>query len=122
GAKYYLWDRGRSIGRLAWVPERLTPFVSAGLGLVHYSIEQGGAFVDLQSPTNEVYYDELRTSGTGLGADLSAGADFSLGKQAFLTAEARYNLGRAGTNGPYADFDDVDLAGLQLMGGIALRW
>jgi len=34
--KFYPLPRGTRIGRFAWIPRRVVPFVGAGLGLVHY--------------------------------------------------------------------------------------
>jgi hypothetical protein len=53
---------------------------------------------------------------------LAGGADVALGKQFVLTAEARYTLANGSVGGPYSGFDKIDLAGLQLLAGLALRW
>ncbi|HSH74191.1 MAG TPA: hypothetical protein VLA09_00690, partial [Longimicrobiales bacterium] len=113
-------DRGRSIGRFAWVPARLTPYVGAGVGVVSYDFLQAGDFVDFQ--TFDVYGDTLETSGSGASVHGSVGADFALGKQFFLTGEARYTFASGSVRGAYADFDRIDLAGLQLLVGLAVRW
>ncbi|HET9948510.1 MAG TPA: outer membrane beta-barrel protein [Longimicrobiales bacterium] len=122
GGKYYLSDRGRTIGRFAWVPRRFSPYLGGGIGIMGYAFEQEGDFVDFQSPTQEIFRDRLRTTGTGFAGYVNAGTDFSLGKHVFLSAEARYNLGSGGVGGPFSDFERVDLAGLQVTGGIGLRW
>lgn len=120
GAKYFLTDRGRSIGRFAWVPARLTPYVGAGAGVVYYEFEQVGDWVDFQ--TLDVVFDELRTEGTGPAAYLAAGANLSLGTHVLLTGEARYTLANGPVEGSYAGFDRIDLAGLQLAAGLGFRF
>jgi hypothetical protein len=120
GAKYYFTDRGRAVGRFAWVPARLTPFVGGGIGVVSYEFEQEGDFIDFQ--TLDVYGDLLRTTGSGASVWASLGADVALGKQFLLTGEARYAFASGSVRGAYADFDRIDLAGLQLLAGLAVRW
>jgi hypothetical protein len=120
GGRYYFSDRGRSVGRFAWVPARLTPFVGAGAGYTWYDFMQRGDFVDFQ--TLDIVGDELRTNGSGATAYASAGADFSVGKQFFLTGEARYNLASGAAQGEYSAYDGIDLSGLQVTAGISVRW
>jgi hypothetical protein len=126
GARYYLSDRGRSVGRFAWVPSRLTPFVGAGAGFTWYELEQRGDFVDRTDPACPqacpIYSDQLLTDGSGATVYATVGADLSLGKQFYLTAEGRYSLAHADVSGQYAAYDGIDLSGLQLITGISLRW
>jgi hypothetical protein len=63
-----------------------------------------------------------RTDGSGATLYAGLGADVSLGKQVYLSAEGRYSLGNAGVSGQYAAYDDIDLSRLQLIAGISLRW
>ena len=120
GARYYFTDRGRTVGRFAWVPSRLTPFVGGGIGRVWYTFEQSGDFIDFQ--TMEVVNDRLSTQGSGAAAYVSTGADYSIGKQFFLTAEGRYRLAGGSVDGPYRDYGWIDLAGLSLTAGLAIRF
>jgi hypothetical protein len=120
GGRYYFTDRGRSVGRFAWVPARLAPFVGGGVGMMWYDFIQKGDFVDFQ--TLDIFGDELETSGHGASLYASAGADLSIGKQFYLTGEARYNLASAGVRDSYSLYDRMDLSGLQLTTGISLRW
>ncbi|HET9949153.1 MAG TPA: hypothetical protein VFQ22_09550 [Longimicrobiales bacterium] len=122
GARYYFADRGRRIGRFAWVPSTLTPFIGAGAGFAWYELEQAGAFIDFGSPDLEIVGDVVQTSGTGLAGFLSLGADLSLGKQFYLTGEVRSVLAGADAGGQYYLYDGVDLSGLQFITGISLRW
>ncbi len=120
GARYYFRDRGRSIGRFAWVPSRLSPFVGGGFGVVTYDFTQSGDFVDFQ--TLDIVTDQLTSTGAGAAAYASAGADFSLGKQFYLTGEARYAVASGGVEGDYSLYDGIDLSGLQLTTGISVRF
>lgn len=122
GARYYFADRGRRIGRFAWVPSTFTPFVSGGLGFTWYELEQAGDFIDFGSPTMDIVTDLVETSGTGAAAYVSLGTDVSMGKHFYLTGEVRSVLAGAEAGGQYALYDGVDLSGLQFITGISLRW
>lgn len=131
GAKYFFGDRGRSVGRFAWVPSRLTPYVGGGIGFVYYEFVQAGDFVDFEtivvdpndgSVSADIFTDVLRTDGTGFAGYLAAGANLSLGNHFLLTSEARYNLARGPVGESFAGFERIDLAGLQLSAGVALRF
>ena len=120
GAKYYLQDRGRSVGTLAWVPSRLTPYVGAGVGVSSYEFSQVGDFVD--TSTLEVSSDYLKSTGEGLLGYGAVGVDLTLGRHAVLTGEARYAVASAAVDGQYDGFDNVDLAGLQLVVGMGFQF
>lgn len=120
GGRYYFTDRGRSIGRFAWVPSRISPFVGGGVGMMWYDFMQKGDFVDFQ--TLSIYGDELHTDGSGASVYASGGVDVSIGKQFYITGEARYNLASGGMRDSYSLFDRIDLSGLQLTTGVSLRW
>jgi hypothetical protein len=122
GAKLYLGDRGRSIGRFAWVPERVTPYVGAGFGAVSYEFKQWGDWVDVGDPELPIVFDRLSTTGSGAAGYLSFGADVALGKLFLFNGEARYTLASGQVGGSYRAFDRIDLAGAQLLAGLAIRF
>ena len=116
--KAYLTPRGRSLGRFAWLPTRIAPFVGAGGGAMYYRFRQDGDFVrdDLS-----VRPDQLTTSGwtpTGHGF---AGLDLSLSPRVAVTGEARYNWARANTTGDFQDYQ-IDLSGLGATVGLTFRF
>jgi hypothetical protein len=119
-AKYYLRERGRSIGRFAWIPNAISPFVGGGVGVVSYRFEQDGDFVDYQ--TFDIFRDNLRTDGDAFLARAVAGVNVSLSKQFFFTAEGRFGYASGDVAGDFSGFDKMDLAGLQLVGGLAVRF
>jgi hypothetical protein len=120
GAKYYLQDRGRRVGRLAWVPNRMAPYVGAGVGVASYEFRQIGDFID--TSTLEVLNDYQETRGEGLLGYGAAGVDFIVARNAIITAEARYTLSNAGVDGSYVGFGNMDLSGLQLMLGLGFQF
>lgn len=122
-AKYYFSDRGRRIGRFAWVPNTLTPYVGAGVGVVSYRFEQSGDFIDFDTPDNAIFYDQLTSSGEAALLRGLAGVTLSLGKQFELTGEARYDLASADLSERFFNgFEPIDLSGFRAVVGIALRF
>jgi opacity protein-like surface antigen len=120
GAKYYFLDRGRRVGRLAWVPSRLAPFVGAGVGVASYEFRQVGDFID--TSTLEILNDYQESRGEGFLGYGAAGLDLVVARNAIVTAEARYTLSNAAVRGSYVGFRDMDLAGLQLMVGLGFQF
>lgn len=120
GIKTYLRDRGRSVGRFAWIPARWAPFVGAGAGWVWYRFEQEGDWVDFE--TLDVFSDRFTSRGHTPTVHLYGGADWSLGPAVLLTAEARYAWARSEMGGDFVGFEAMDLSGVQASVGIAVRF
>lgn len=120
GVKAYLMDRGRSVGRFAWVPSRWAPYVGAGAGWVWYRFHQDGDFVDFE--TLDIFPDTFTSNGRAPTLHVYGGADWSLGPSFFLTGEARYAWASADLGGDFVDFDPVDLSGLQATVGLSVRF
>jgi hypothetical protein len=120
GVKYYLRDRGRSLGRFAWVPTRWAPYVGAAAGVVHYTFEQQGEFVDYQ--TLDIFQDFYQSQGWAPTAHVLAGAELTVLPRVALTAEGRYAWAKSELGRDFVDFDDIDLAGFQATAGISFRF
>lgn len=120
--KYYLRPRGRSIGRFAWIPERLVPYVGGGLGVMSYRLEQEGEFVNELDPDLPIYVDRPRTDRSAFLARALAGVDFAPHERLVLSGEARYNYSRGSLDEDFREFEQIDLDGLQLVAGIAVRF
>ena len=118
--KVYPLARGRSIGSNAWVPARLTPFVGAGAGALHYELTHGGEFVDFE--TFEIFPDHFASSGWTRSMHLLAGADYWLNTRFGLTGEGRYTWATAPLQADFRRFDDIDLRGFQATAGISIRF
>lgn len=118
--KFYPFARGRSVGQYAWVPRGFVPFIGAGAGFVSYAFEQVGDFVDYE--TLDIYYDRVTSEGEAFLARAQAGFNLSLGKQFTLTLEGRYNVSNTPMEGDWVGFENIDLDGLQAIGGIAIRF
>jgi opacity protein-like surface antigen len=116
----YLAPRGRSIGRFAWVPNRVAPYVGAGGGAMWYQFRQAGDFVDEQ--TLDVFPATLRSSGWTPTAHGLAGVEFALSPHVALSTEARYTWARAAMSDDFTNFDRIDLSGLVATAGLSLRF
>jgi hypothetical protein len=120
GAKVYLAERGRRIGRFAWIPEKWVPFVGASAGWVWYEFIQEGDFVDFE--TLGIGYDRFTSGGAAPTIHVFGGADWSLNPSLFLTAEGRYAWAKADMDRDFVNFDRIDLSGFQASAGISLRF
>ncbi|HEX6558554.1 MAG TPA: hypothetical protein VF021_03810 [Longimicrobiales bacterium] len=118
-ARYYLLSRGRSVAQHAWVPFRFTPYVTAGGGLMLYKLIQNGDWVNTQ--TLDIFSHRFESSGAGGMLNAGAGTEWWLTPTLGLTAEARYAWGSATLERDF-DFDRIDLSGLQLTTGLAVRF
>ena len=122
--KYYLRERGRSIGRFAWVPGGVAPYIGSGVGRVGYKFLQAGDFVDVETcaaDSCQIFSDQLETVGNAWLVHASLGAEFSIGSRGFLTTEARYTYSRGEVRGAFVGYEAIDLSGLQLLAGIGIR-
>jgi len=120
GARYYLRERGRAVSRFAWVPARWNAYVGAALGRTWYRFEQSGEFVDTGSL--DIFFDTFTSSGSGGTLQVLGGAEVGLNNLLLLTGEARYQWADAPLGNDFVDFDDIDLSGLQLSLGFAVRF
>jgi hypothetical protein len=119
-AKYYFSSRGRSIGRYAWIPASVAPFVGAGGGFMWYRFQQDGDFINME--TFDVFADTFKSEGWTPTGIAFLGVDFSLGPRFALTTEARYTYGRAKLGADFSGFDKIDLSGYDLLAGFSVRF
>ena len=120
-ARYYLTERGRQIGHYAWVPNRIVPYVGAGVGAMYYDFEQKGDFIAADSAMT-VYPDALRSRGWAPMAQVLAGAEWELGPHWSLRTEARYLTGSAELSSDFVGFHRIDLSGMTSSVGFFLRF
>lgn len=120
GARYFLSDRGRQVGQFAWIPAPWAPYVAAGAGVVRYSFEQVGDWVDTE--TLAVFNDELLADGHAPVVYLAGGIEMALGPHLALNTEGRYFRGRGDPGSDFLGFEPIDLSGLQATVGLSLRF
>jgi hypothetical protein len=115
GLKFALTERGRGVGRLAWVPRKVVPFVGAGGGAMWFQVRQVGDFVDYVDLS--VFSDVFESRGWAPSAHVFGGVDVRVLRRAYVTFDARY-LWASGDLGPdWIDFEPIDLSGFRLSAG-----
>lgn len=121
-ARYYLTERGRRVGSVAWIPARLVPFVSAGVGTVRYTYEQNGDFVDEQ--TLDVFSARLTSRDWVAALQGGAGLQWSVSPRLLLTGDLRYLHASGSGDEPSQEFAGyrVNLSGVSSMVGLTLRF
>jgi opacity protein-like surface antigen len=113
-------DRGRQVGRLAWVPNRVVPYIGAGLGMMYYEFDQKGDFID--TGTLAVNNDQLHSAGWAPTAQALAGLEWSMGPGWALRTEARYLTGSAALGSDFQGFHRIDLSGMTSSVGFFIRF
>ncbi|HEX4935886.1 MAG TPA: hypothetical protein VFV33_22050, partial [Gemmatimonadaceae bacterium] len=111
---------GRAVGRYAWIPNRVVPFVGGGAGPVWYRLRQTGEFVDKQ--TLDIFEDQFESTGWSLGATGFGGADVSLSPRFGVSVEGRYLWARGPMNGDFGTFNKIDLSGYDASIGLFVRF
>jgi hypothetical protein len=117
-ARVALWEPGRSISRLAFVPRAVVPYVGAGAGMLYYELTQSGEFVDFQ--TLRVFRDTFRSQGWAPSAHVFGGADVRLYRVLYLDVEGRYVWAHAELGSDFVGFDGIDLDGFRLWTGVSI--
>ncbi len=118
--RYYLTERGRQIGHYAWVPNRVVPYVGAGVGAMYYDFEQKGDFID--DSTLAVFNDRFGSRGWAAVGQVLGGAEWVLGPNWALKTEARYVIGSATPSSDFQGFHRIDLSGFATSAGFFLRF
>ena len=116
----YLSDPGRSVGRFAWVPSKITPYVAAGGGLMYYLFRQSGDFIDFK--TNDVFTTTLDSDGWGGMAYAAGGVNYSIASNMDVVTEARYEHSQAALGTNFQGFGNINLSGLSMTAGLHLRF
>ncbi|HET9582007.1 MAG TPA: hypothetical protein VFP76_04255 [Gemmatimonadota bacterium] len=123
--KLYPLPRGRTVGSHAWIPARMTPFVGAGGGALHYDLEQSGEFVDIASCDEndvcEIFASTLTSDGWTGTLHVMGGVDYWLTTRLGLSGEARYQWASAPLSSSFVGFEDIDLSGFQGTAGLSVR-
>lgn len=120
GIKQYLTAPGQQVGRFAWIPARIAPYVGAGAGTMYYRFHQNGDFVDFQ--TLDVFTSQFTTSGWAPMAYARAGAEFTIGGRFALNADARYVHAKAKPGNDFVGFSNIDLSGMSTTAGFTVRY
>ncbi|MEO5814511.1 MAG: hypothetical protein ABIT20_04440 [Gemmatimonadaceae bacterium] len=117
--RFYLSPPGRTVGRLAWIPSKVVPWVGAGAGTMWYRFEQAGDFVDFQ--TSNVFTSTFQSSGWTPAVQGMGGVDISITPLLALRGEGRYVWAKAPLGRDFSGFNRIDLSGVQGTLGLTFR-
>ena len=120
GLKVYPLGRGRQVGRYAWIPATMVPYVGGAAGGIWYRFHQNGDFVDSESL--DIFYDDLSSSGWAPAAQAFGGLSYSLTPHWSVTGEGRYTWASAELSDSFEGFDPIDLAGMSVTLGVSVRY
>jgi hypothetical protein len=120
GVRLDLVSPGRSVGKFAWIPTKVVPYVGAGGGMMWYRLRQAGDFIDFQ--TTDVFPDTFESSGWTPTAHGLAGVDYSISPRLALNGEARYTWAKAKLGSDFTGFDGIDLSDIGITLGINVRF
>lgn len=111
---------GRTIGSLAWIPNRIVPYVGAGIGAMRYRFKQDGDFVNFT--TNAVFSSVYDSEGWTLLGQAMAGVDYNFSPRLGLSLDARY-MHAKGELDPvlYKGYEKLDLSGTTATIGLSFR-
>ena len=116
GLKFALTERGREVGRLAWVARKFVPYVGAGGGMLWYQVRQSGDFVDYVDLS--VFPDVFESEGWTPSVHVLGGVDVRVLRRAYVSFDARYLWASGDLGRDWIDFDPIDLSGFRLSAGI----
>lgn len=118
--RFYPLSRGTGISELAWVPARTTPYIGAGAGIAWHTLRQSGDFVSEDDLS--IYTAEFESTGRDATGHVFAGLDHWFTPHLGANLEGRYMFGSANPTDDFATWDSIDLSGLHMGIGLALRW
>ena len=117
--RLYLTPTGRNVGRLAWIPNKVVPWVGAGGGTMWYRFRQQGDFVDFQ--TSNVFTSDFVSDGWTPALQGMGGVDVSITPLIALRGEGRYVWAKAPLGRDFSGFNRIDLSGVQGTLGLTFR-
>lgn len=119
GVRHYLGQRGRAIGRFAWIPAAQTPYIGLGAGVMQYRFRQVGDWVNPQ--TLAINFDTFESKAWTPVVHALAGMDFALGRFFLLNGEVRYTWAHGPMRSDFQNFNKIDLSGLSATAGFSVR-
>jgi hypothetical protein len=115
----YLVPRGREIGKLAWIPASVVPWLGVGGGYMWYQFKQQGDFVDQSNLS--IHTDQFDSNGWTPTLQGMGGVDVNLSTRLAFTADLRYNWARASLGQDYLGYNKIDLSGVSTALGFTVR-
>jgi hypothetical protein len=118
--KFDLLPPGRSVGSLAWIPNRIVPYVGGGVGAMHYRFIQDGDFVDFQNG-NSIFTSSFASEGWSFVTQGLAGVQVSISPRFGVVLDGRYLFAKGDPGTDLSGFDKIDLSGFTGTLGLSVR-
>ena len=107
----------------AWVARlgrgQVVPYVGVGGGLLSWSLEEEGDFIDFSSADLPIVYARYRSDGWTWEALALAGLDFRMGYRWSVFIEGRYRWAEDELGDSFAGLGTIDLGGGQVVAGLS---
>jgi hypothetical protein len=120
GVRGYLIPPGRAVGRLAWVPSAVAPYLGGGVGITRGAVQLEGEFVDYE--TWDIFYDRYRSSGLSPAVYAAAGVELRIGRQFGVVGEVRREWSEHELGPAFEGFEPLDLTGSRVTLGMQWRF
>jgi hypothetical protein len=95
------------------------PYVGLGGGMLFWSLEESGDFIDFSTPDNEIYYADYYAEGWTWEALALVGIDVPLGFRWSFFGEGRYRYAEDELGDDFSGFGTLDLSGWEFAAGFA---
>jgi hypothetical protein len=120
GARWYLLERGESLGEFVWLPSAWNAFVGGGVGITAYDLVLSGDFVS--ESDGVISTERFASSGSDFFPFVSGGLEIGLTRRTALVVEGRYRWASENLSRDFEDFaEPLDLSGHRLTAGLFFR-
>jgi hypothetical protein len=120
GARWYLLERGESLGEFVWLPSSWNAFVGGGAGITGYDLVLSGDFVS--ESDGGISSERFASSGSDFFPFISGGVEIGLSRRTALVVEDRYRWASENLGPEFQDFaEPLDLSGHRLTAGLFFR-
>jgi hypothetical protein len=120
GARWNLRPRGETVGRLAWLPVRVVPWIALQGGAMYYDFAQEGDFVDFGNG-NAVFAGKVESEGFAPMAAMTVGVTWARGASWGIVTQVRYDYAQATLGRNFSGFQPIDLSGVSFTAGVAIH-
>jgi len=97
-------------------------YLGGGIGASYWSYEEVGDFIDFSLDPPEIFYDRFQDDGFAFAVQALAGIEVPLGPTWNALFEGRYTWSSAELSGDFAGLGTLDLSGMALYAGVAVRF
>jgi hypothetical protein len=120
GARWYLLERGDSLGEFVWLPSAWNAFVGGGAGITGYDLLLSGDF--LSEADGVISTERFASSGSDFFPFVSGGLEIGLSRRTALVVEGRYQWASENLSRDFQGFSEpIDLSGHRLTAGLFFR-